>query len=341
MDRFMGLVTGAATLGVVGVADRVGLFAKLAGQGPLTLEEVVERTRLERRYLEEILSALAAGGILTYDPDGRTFELPEAHAACLADEGSPYLLAGWSQIVPALLHAIPGVATATREGGGVPFAEFGPDMVQGIARSNAPGTRVLLVRKWLRALPEVVARLEAGIRVADVGCGVGAAATTLARAFPGSTVVGFDVDLRSIEHARKMAREEGVTNVTFERIAAESIPTHEPFDFVMSFDTIHDMVDPRAALRRIREAIHPEGTYLMVEPSAGDTLEENLGPGGALMYAMSTLHCMTVSLAHGGEGLGAAWGARRAEELCREAGFSRFDRLDVQNPFNAFYAVRP
>lgn len=341
MERFMGMVTGAATLGAVRVADETGLFAKLAGQGPLTLAGIAERTGLGERYLRELLSALAAAEVLRYDPAAQTFELPEAHAACLSDERSPYFLAGWTQIVPSILRAAPAVARACREGGGVPFSEFGRDMVEGIARSNAPGTRILLTRKWLPALPEVVARLEAGIRVADVGCGVGAAARTLARAFPKSTVIGYDLDARSVERAREEAEREGISNVRFERVAAEEIPRDARFEFVMSFDTIHDMANPRGALRRIREILDSEGTYLMVEPAAGDTLAENLHPGGALLYAMSLLHCMTVSLAHGGEGLGSAWGPRRAEELCREAGFTRFRRLDIENPFNAFYELRP
>jgi SAM-dependent methyltransferase len=341
MDRFMGMVSSAATVGVVAVGDRTGLFAELQGQGPMTLEEIVDRTGLQERYVRELLSALAAADIVLYDPSRETFELPDEHAACLADERSPYFLAGWTQVIPAMLRALPGVARAAREGGGVSHAEFGEEMVEGVARSNGPGTQILLTRKWLPPMPQVVEALERGIRAADIGCGAGAAAITLARAFPNSTVVGYDVDLRSIDRARESAERAKLSNLSFERVAAESIPTEPSFDFVMSFDTIHDMVDPRAALRRIREALHPEGTYLMVEPAAGDTLQDNLNPGGALLYAMSSLHCMTVSLAHGGEGLGAAWGPRRAEELCREGGFTRFRRLDIQNPFNAFYEARP
>lgn len=337
----MGMATGAATLGVVRVADETGLFAELAGKGPLTREQIVERTGLEERYVRELLAALAAAEILRYDADAETFTLPDEHATCLADERSPYFLAGWTQIIPAILRVAPAVARACREGGGVPFSEFGEEMVEGIARSNGPGTRILLTRKWLPAMPDVVARLEEGIRVADVGCGVGAAARTVARAFPKSTVVGYDIDRRSVERARAEAEREALTNVRFEPLPAEEMPTEARFDLIMSFDTIHDMANPRGALHRIREALDARGTYLMVEPAAGDRLEENLHPGGALLYAMSTLHCMTVSLAHGGEGLGSALGERRAEALCREAGFTRFRRLEIENPFNAFYEVRP
>jgi SAM-dependent methyltransferase len=341
IEKFMGMTTGAAVLGVIGVADRTGLLRAMAGQGPLGLEAIAAKSRLHERYLREILASLAAAGIVKYRAAEATYELGEEAAACLADERSPYFLGGWPQIIRSILGAVPAVAEAARSGGGVPYSDFGPEMVEGIDRSNSPGMRILLTRKWLPAMPDVVARLEGGMRVADVGCGAGTSTLTLARAYPRSDVTGFDLDATSIERARRAAKEAGLANVRFERAAAETLPTEPPFDFVMSFDTIHDMVNPRGVLRRIRQALHPGGTYLMVEPAAGDTLEENLHPGGALLYAMSTLHCMTVSLAHGGEGLGTAMGARKAEELCREAGFSSFRRLDVENPFNAFYEVRP
>lgn len=341
MERFMEMATGAALLGVVAVADRTGLFARLAGQGPLSLDEVRSRSGLQPRYLKEILSALAAGGILLYDAKAETFELPDEHAACLADDRSPYCLAGWTQSLPSMMRAIPGVARACREGGGVSYSEFGEDMVAGIDRMNSPGTRILLARKWLPAMDGVVARLQEGIRVADVGCGSGTAAVAIAKSFPRSQVVGFDVDETSIGRARQLAAREDAANVRFEQVGGESLPTDPPFDLITTFDVIHDMVRPRAVLKRIRQALRPDGAYLMVEPAAGDTLAENIGPNGALLYSMSTLHCMTVSLAHGGEGLGTAWGPRRAEELCREAGFGRFRRLEIENPFNAFYEVRP
>jgi SAM-dependent methyltransferase len=335
------MVTGAATLGVIGVGDRTGLCATLAGAGALTLEQITERSGLQERYLREALAALAAAGIVLYRGRDETYELPEEHAACLADEASPYFMGGWTQIVPSILNAVPKVAAAARHGGGVAYAEFGRDMVEGIDRANSPGMRILLTRKWLPAMPDVLERLHAGIRVADVGCGSGTAAITIGTAFPNSTVTGFDPDASSIDRARGAVEKTTLANVSFEILGAESLPIDPGFDLVVSFDTIHDMVNPQAVLRRIREVLPLDGTYLMVEPAAGDTLEENLNPQGALAYAMSTLHCMTVSLAHGGAGLGAAMGSKTAEYMCRAAGFTRFRRLDIENPFNAFYEVRP
>ncbi len=339
MGRFMEMTTGAAVMGVVAVADRSGLFRMMSGKPPARLAEVVAYTGFDARYLEEILATLCAGGIVVFDPVELTYHLPDEHAACLADESSPYCLAGWTQMVPALYRAIPGVARACREGGGVAFSEFGPDMVEGIARANGPGTRILLTRKWLPAMPDVVARLESGLRVADIGCGSGEAAIAMARAYPASKVFGFDVDALSITRARAAANEAGLTNVSFERAGGEEIPLEPGFDLVTTFDVVHDLVDPIAVLRRIRACLSEGGSYLMVEPVAGDDLADNLHQAGALTYAMSTLHCMTQSLAHGGAGLGAAWGPRRAEAHCREAGFGGFVRLEVQNPFNAFYRV--
>jgi len=339
MAHFMEMTTGAAVLGVIAVADRSGLFRELQGQAPLTLPQIADQTGFDRRYLEEILATLSAAGVLVYAPESASYVLPDEHAACLADESSPYFLAGWSQMVPALYKAIPGVAEACREGGGVPFSEFGADMVEGIARSNGPGTRLMLTRKWLPAMPDVVGRLEAGIRVADVGCGSGVAVLTMARAYPNSEFHGFDVDASSLERARLAAQQEGAGNVFFEQVDGGSIPSDPGFDFITTFDVIHDVVDPLAVLGQIRAALAEGGCYLMVEPQAGDDLEQNLHPAGALTYALSTLHCMTQSLAQGGVGLGAAWGPGRAEQYCRDAGFGHFERLDVDNPFNAFYRI--
>lgn len=341
MTQFMQMATGAATLGLVGVADRTGLFKALAGQGPQTLERIVEQTGLQERYVRELLPGLAAAEILRYDAGEATFELPDEQAACLADETSPYFLCGWTQMIPALLNVVPRVATAVREGGGVPFSDFGEDMIEGMDRSNSPGVRILLTRRWLRALPDLVERLKQGIRVADVGCGSGAAVLAMAQAYPASTVVGYDIDARSLDRARAKAVGEELGNAQFEQIGADSIPADPPFDLVTTFDVVHDIAKPREALRNIRNALAPGGTYLMVEPTAGDAIEDNLHPGGAMMYALSTLHCLTQSLANDGEGLGAAWGPGLAEQYCREAGFSHFRRLEVDNPFNSFYEVRP
>ncbi len=339
MERFMEMVTGAAVLGIVGLGDRTGLFAGLAGQGPLTLAQIVERTGLNERYLREALASLAAAEILSYDASAGTYLLPDEHAACLADETSPYFLAGWAQMIRGVNGVMPGLERAWREGGGVPYSDYDEDMAAGIDRTNSPGMRVLLTRKWLPAMPDVVARLEEGIAVADVGCGSGTSSIAMAKTYPHSSVLGIDVDPTSIARARRNAETEALPNLKFEEMDAGSLPQEPGFDLITTFDVIHDLARPRAVLGQIRQALAPGGAYLMVEPNAKDSLEENLGREGALLYAISTMYCTTVSLAHDGEGLGAAWGPALAEKLCREAGFGSFERLEIRNPFNAFYRV--
>jgi ubiquinone/menaquinone biosynthesis C-methylase UbiE len=201
--------------------------------------------------------------------------------------------------------------------------------------------RVLLTRKWLPALPDVVKRLERGGRVADIGCGSGTSTLTLAQAYPRSEITGYDIDATALARARSAAERLGVANARFEQRSAEELPQEPGFDLVTAFDVVHDLAKPRAVLRRIRKALASDGTFLLVEPAAGDGLAQNLNPSGALLYSISTLYCMTVSLSQGGEGLGAAYGPKQAESLCRAAGFGRFRRLDIENPFNAFYEVRP
>jgi SAM-dependent methyltransferase len=341
MEQFMAMTTNAALLGVTEVAGRTGLFSALAGQGPLELGAIAAKSGLQPRYLREILSALAAGGILRYEPVAETFELTPEVAACLADEKSPFFLGGWTQFLPALYRAIPGVARAMRSGGGVGYPEFGSEAVEAIDRANSPGMRVLLTRKWLPVLPELVKRLEQGARVADIGCGSGTSTLTLAKAYPRSEITGYDIDATALGRARSAAEREGLANARFEQRSAEDLPREPRLDFVTAFDVVHDLARPRVVLRRIRESLAPDGTFLLVEPAAGDSLAENLNPSGALLYSVSTLYCMTVSLSQGGEGLGAAYGPKRAEALCREAGFGSFRRLEIDNPFNAFFEVRP
>lgn len=337
MARFEELAAGAATIGALAVADRAGLLAEMAGRGRLTIEQLAG-DRFGARYVEEIMATLASAGVIEYHPEDDTFLLPEEHATCLTDPGSPYLLAGWLDAIPAGFAGVDAVASATRSGAGIPLAEFDERIVAGIDRLNSPGIRILLTRRWLPAMPDVVAKLETGGRVADVGCGSGAAAATMARAFPNSTVVGFDVDPRAIARARAQATGSGLSNLAFEMIAGEEIPGR--FDLVTTFDVIHDLPNPRGVLDRIRAALNEDGTYLMMEPAASPRLEDNFSARGTLLYGFSLLYCLPQSLENNGAGLGALWGPMKAEELCRSVGFSRFETLPIDNPYSSFYRIR-
>ena len=341
IDRFVEMAAGTTTIALLAVADRTQLLRGMAGKGPLGVDEIAEATKLQARYVKEILSGLAAGGVVDYDPEHQTFALSDEHAACVADDDSPYSMGGWLDMLPAALGKIPEIAEATRHGGGVAFDKFADEMVRGIDRSNGPSMRLLLTRKWLPTMPELVAKLELGARIADVGCGSGAASIAMALAYPASTVVGYDISEHSIERAHASLRNAAASNVSFELLGAEQLPTDPGFDFIVTFDVVHDLAQPLGVLQRIREAMAPDGTYLMVEPNAAADLEDNLNPRGALLYGISTLHCMTQSLAQGGEGLGAAWGPRQAEDLVTQAGFGHFRKLDIDNPFSAFYEIKP
>lgn len=340
LERFTGFAASATTIGVLAVADRSGLTAYLGEVGGGTVSEIAEGARLDERYVEEILSGLAAAQVVDYDPKTGRFELPPEHALFIADDSSPYFMGGWMDMIPSMLSQVDGVANATRNGGGVGFDEFGGDMITGIDRGNSPSYRVFLTRKWLPAVPGLADRLTEGMRIADVGCGSGTAAILMAEAYSKCDVLGFDLSEQSIALAR--SRAEGVPNVRFETHGVEDIPIDPPFDLITTFDVIHDLVDPLTGLNRIREALAPDGFYLMMEPHASSKLEDNLHPRGALLYGVSTLHCMTQSMARGGAGLGAAWGRQRAEEYAERAGFRSMSRLDdISNRFSAFYLLRP
>ncbi|MGQ0847669.1 MAG: class I SAM-dependent methyltransferase [Actinomycetota bacterium] len=336
MERFEGIAAGAAAVGALAVADRAGVLAKMATREAVTASDLAGDD-YELRYVEEILNTLAAAGIIEYQPENGSFSLPPEHAAVLVDETSPYLLAGWLDGIPGAMKLIDRIAHVTRIGGGIPVSEYEERLVAGIDRLNSPGIRVLLARRWLQAMPDVVAKLAAGARVADVGCGSGAAAITIAAAYPSSTVIGYDIDRRALDRAR--ASSGSLANLAFELRPAGDLPVKPGFDLITTFDVIHDLSHPLPALQRIQEALTPDGTYLMVEPAAGPRLEDNLSPRGTLLYGFGLLYCLPQSLVGGGAGLGVGWGPVKAAALCREAGFSQFEHLPVENPYSNFFRI--
>jgi SAM-dependent methyltransferase len=340
LDKFVGFAAGATTIGLLAVADRSGLSSFLGQVGGGTAREIADGTRLYLRYVEEIMAGLAAAAVVDYDPVTERFDLPPEHALFIADESSPYFMGGFLDLIPAAISQIDGIADATVHGGGVGFEAFGRNIIKGIDRGNAPSQRAFLVSRWLPGVPGLADRLESGIRVADIGCGSGTAAILMAQTYPKSHIVGFDVSGDSIAVAR--SRSGDLANLEFHEHGVEDIPTDPPFDLITSFDVIHDLVAPLDGLRRIREALSDDGLYLMMEPNASSNLEENLSPRGAMLYGISTLHCMTQSLAHGGTGLGAAWGREKAEAFAHEAGFGSFQPLEeISNRFSAFYLLKP
>ena len=327
---------------MVDLGHRTGLFAA-ASEGPATSEELAARAGVHERYVREWLGALVTGGIVLYDATSATYTLPAEHAAVLTGTGSANL-APLAQINTHLGTHLHQVAESFRRGGGVPYSEFRPEFTDVMDAASRSTFDELLVDQWLPLVPEIRDRLRAGARVADVGCGTGHAAVVLAMAFPASTILGIDVAEDAIARANAEADALGVTNARFEVADAARFTTSEPFDVVFSFDAIHDQVDPRAAVERIFAALTSGGAYLMVEPAASSHLEDNIAnPMAPWMYGVSTLHCLTVSLAHGGAGLGTVWGHQRARELLEDVGFVDIAVHDAPgDPLDAiFVATKP
>ncbi len=314
------------------LGDRLGLYRAMAGAGSLTPAQLAGRTGTDERYVREWLSAQAATGYVAYDGDGR-FTLPDEHAIPLTDENSPACVIGAFETALASVHSTDRLTEAFRTGGGVGWGEHHHDLFEGCERFFRPGYQANLVATWLSALAGIVPKLEAGARVADVGCGLGASTVLMAEEFTASTFVGFDAHGPSISTARKRAADAGVgENARFEVGTAHDFPGR--YDLVCFFDCLHDMGDPVGACAHAREALEPGGTVMVVEPMAGDALEDNLNPVGAAYYGFSTLLCTPNSLSQDvGTALGAQAGEARLRDIATTAGFTSVRRV-AETPFN-------
>ncbi len=338
VHKALGDVGAALTASLVVIGDKLGLYRALT-EGPATSGELAERTGTTERYVREWLNAQAAAGYVTYANERYT--LPAAHAACLTDEDSPACVLGAFQGMTAAMRANHKVAQGFTSGCGVGWHEHDPELFVGVERFFRPGYNAHLVSEWIPALDGVQQKLERGARVADVGCGLGASTIILAQAFPRSTFVGFDYHEESILKARERAEAAGLGDrVRFEVASAKSFPA-EGWDVVAFFDCLHDMGDPVGAARHVREALAPDGTWLLVEPMAGDRVEDDLHPVGRLFYSVSTLVCTPASLAQEvGTALGAQAGEGRLRSVLEQGGFTRIRRA-TQTPFNLVLEARP
>ncbi len=339
VERAFDDFVAAMSLPMVALGDRLGLYRAMAGAGPLTSAELAARTGTAERYVREWLSQQAAGGYVAYDGATGRFALPDEHAAVLADESSPLFLGGAFQLAFGYTHSARHVLEAFRTGEGVAYDHQDHDVLAGVERFYLPAYTENLTTTWIPALTTVPEKLEAGARIADVGCGHGVSTLLLAQAYPACEVVGFDYHAGSIERARERARTAGLADrVRFEVASATEFPGH--YDLVLLLDCLHDMGDPEAACRHIRAALARDGTLLIVDPLAGDRLEDNLTPLGRAYYAASTLNCVPTSLSQpGGLALGAQAGEARLRDVVTRAGFSRFRRA-VEAPFNLVIEAR-
>ncbi|TDI14744.1 MAG: class I SAM-dependent methyltransferase [Acidobacteria bacterium] len=338
--RVVGDMGGSFTMALGYIGDRLGIFTAMAGVGPLTSTELAEKTGLNERYVREWAKAMVASEYIDYDPDSSRYLMTDEQAFVLADEDSPMFVGGAFHFTTPSIWKVPDVMKAFQNGGGVSYTELPEEIPEAIERFFRPGYIHFLATEWLPTVPGLQAKLEEGARVADVGCGCGQSTVAMAKAYPKSKIVGIDNDAKSIDRARKLAQKNRVNNVEFLCAPADEVGSNEKLDLICSFDCIHDMVDPLGTLRAIREALKEDGVYFWSEPNASDKPHENRNPVGRAFSSISPLHCMTVSLAHGGEGLGTVIGENGARELAQKAGFSSFEKLAIENPFNQFFALR-
>jgi SAM-dependent methyltransferase len=340
VGKFAGDLGATMAAGNIVVGDRLGLYRALA-EGPVRPAELAERTGTDPRYVEEWLRGQAAGGYVTYDADAATYSLTEEQAFALTDPDGPLYLPGAFELALGSLAATDRVVEAFRTGKGIGWHEHDEHVFSGCERFFRPGYRGHLVAEWLPALDGVVERLESGARVADLGCGHGASTVLMAEAFPRSTFIGSDYHEGSIDEARKRAAEAGVADrVKFEVATAQSTAGHD-LDLVTTFDCLHDMGDPLGAAKQVRSSLAPDGTWMIVEPFAGDTVVDNLNPVGRVYYNFSTYLCVPNAMSQsGGFALGAQAGEQAIGQVVTDAGFTRFRRV-AETPFNLVYEARP
>jgi SAM-dependent methyltransferase len=334
-------VGAALNCALVVMGDRLGYYRALAALGPTTPAELADSTDTDWHYAREWLNAQAAGGYVEYDPATLRYTLPPEHAVALTDESSPAFLPGFFQIAHGTVRDAPEIIEAARRGDGVGWHQHNTDVHLGCERFFRPGYAANLVSSWLPALDGVVDKLDRGATVADVGCGHGASTILMAQAYPNSTFTGSDYHLESIEIARARAEAAGVSDrVRFEVAPAGSYPG-SGYDLVTMFDCLHDMGDPVGVARHVRDSMADDGTWMIVEPAAGDRVEDNLNPVGRAYYGFSTLLCTPSSLAQDvGLALGTQAGPARIRDVATTAGFTGF-RQAAQTPFNNVLEVRP
>jgi 2-polyprenyl-3-methyl-5-hydroxy-6-metoxy-1,4-benzoquinol methylase len=340
LGRMVGDLGAVATGALVLLGDRLGLYKAMRDSERMSAAELAQRTGTHERYVREWLAAQAAAGYIDYDVGPDSFYLNSEQATVFADEDSPAAMVGAFEAFSSLWLDEPKVADAFSTGKGLAWHDHGACLFRGTERFFRPGYNANLVSSWLPALEGVVEKLQAGARVADVGCGHGASTIVMARAFPNSHFTGFDYHTPSIERARRAAEEAGVaSNTHFEVAKAKTYPG--TYDLVAFFDCLHDMGDPSGAAAHVLQTLVPDGTWMIIEPFAHDQLSMNLNPVGRIYYAASTMICTPASLAQEvGLGLGAQAGELRLRQVVTAGGFTRFRRA-AETPFNMVFEARP
>ncbi|NYD79446.1 class I SAM-dependent methyltransferase [Arthrobacter cupressi] len=337
--RMLDILNDGAIALLTGLGYQTGLFDTLAKLPAARSELIADAAGLSERYVREWLGGMVTAGLLRYDPDGGTYLLREEYRPVLSGQG-PENLAPTIQYLPLLAQAVPKIERAFRNGGGTGYGDY-PGFHQLMAANSAVVNDAALLEAII-PLSGRTESLRTGISVADIGCGEGHALNLLAGAYPASDFTGYDFSAEALEAATAEAERRGLANVHFELLDVADLEDTERFDFITAFDAIHDQADPARVLRNIRAALRPGGTFLMVDINASSRLEDNSAiPWGSFLYAISTFHCMAVSLGQGGAGLGAVWGRQLALSMLREAGFGDVVVHELEDdPFNAYYVAR-
>jgi len=336
--KLLGLYTGAVLTKLIDIGYQVGLF-EAAKEGPATSEDLARRAGLKERYVREWLGSMVTGGIFTFNPDDQTYALPEEHAMLLT--GQSYLNnAPTSRMINHFGSHLQRLASCFRDGGGIPYSAYRPVFTQCMDDAWRRIYDQLLITGFIPSVSGLPERLKVGVRVLDIGCGTGHAMNLLAKEFPRSTFIGYDIAEDAIAAAREEAKQYGVTNVSFEVMDVAALPSDPKFDVITAFDAIHDQRAPDAVLRGAQRALAPDGTFVMIEFKFSSRLEDNIkNPYAPMYYGFSLMHCMPVSLAIDGQGLGTVWGEQLARQYLAEAGFGHVTVLDSPRPQNSIFVA--
>ena len=338
-EQMLGMLNQGALSLMISIGHKTHLFDSLSNMAPATSEQIAIFTGLNERYVREWLAAMVTGRIIEYDPDQRTYHLPAEHAAWLTREAGIQNMAFQAQYIVMLAKVQEQIVDCFSRGGGVPYSSF-PDFQQLMAEESLQVMDSSLLQVILPLVPGIVERLQAGINVADIGCGSGHGLNIMAQAFPRSRFTGYDFSKEGIAAAKEEARQLGLTNTQFEMRDVSHLDIIDHYDFITAFDSIHDQARPAEVLEAIEKALRPEGIFLMLDIRASSLLEENIKhPLGPFLYTISCNHCMTVSLADNGAGLGTMWGEQVASQMLREAGFTHVEVKHVKGDISNSYYI--
>jgi SAM-dependent methyltransferase len=340
-DRIIGVLNDGCTAMLISIGHQTGLFSTLAATGQATSAQVAQAGGLNERYVREWLNAMTTARFVEYEPQSRTYTLPREHAAWLVDDAGPENLARTTMFLTMLAGVEQGIVRCFREGGGLSYADYSRFHAV-MAEESAAVADATLLQRTVPLVEGLDARLREGVDVADIGCGSGHTINVLARAYPASRFTGFDFSEEVIATGRAEAQSWGLTNATFELCDVARLDRRNAFDAITAFDAIHDQAHPGHVLAAISRALRPGGTFLMVDIRAASAVEDNLDlPWATFLYTLSTMHCMSVSLGLGGDGLGTVWGEQLATRMLYEAGFTDIAIHTVDGDLlNSFYVAR-